>query len=138
VWSSGKCLPRHRNTEFLTFLRTIERVPKGLAVHLILDNYGTHAHPNVAPWLAKHSRFHLHFTPTSSSWLNLVERWFRNLTDKALRRGVFRSVPDLIAAIDDYLNASNDDPSPFLWTATADEIREKVQRGQATLEQIAG
>jgi len=135
----GQCMPRHRNTEFLTFLRTIERqVPKGLAVHLILDNYGTHKHPNVAAWLDKRPRFHLHFTPTSSSWLNLVERWFRNLTDKAIRRGVFRSVPDLIAAIDDYLNANNDDPSPFLWTATADEILQKVQRGRATLERIAG
>ena len=134
----GQCLPRHRNSEFLTFLRTIERqVPKGLAVHLILDNYGTHKHPNVVAWLDKRPRFHLHFTPTSSSWLNLVERWFRNLTDKAHPPGVFESVPDLIAAIDDYLNANNDDPSPFLWTATADEILEKVQRGRATLERIA-
>ena len=135
----GRCMPRHRNTEFLTFLRTIERqVAKGLAVHLILDNYGTHKHPNVAAWLEKHPRFHLHFTPTSSSWLNLVERWFRNLTDQAIRRGVFRSVPDLIAAIDAYLNANNDDPSPFFWTATTDEILGKVQRGRATLERIAG
>src|SRR6195256_712184 len=85
----GECLPKHRNTEFLRFLRRIDReVPKGLAIHLILDNYGTHKHPNVTAWLDRHPRFHLHFTPTSSSWLNLVERWFRNLTDKAIRRGV--------------------------------------------------
>jgi len=90
-----------------------------LAIHLILDNYGTHGHPNVKAWLAKHPRFHLHFTPTSSSWLNLVERWFRELTDKAIRRGVFRSVPELIAAIEDYLQAHNTDPKPFVWTATA-------------------
>ncbi len=97
----GQCLPRHRHQEFLKFLRTIDRnVPKSLAVHLILDNYGTHKHPDVAAWLGKHPRFHLHFTPTSSSWLNLVERWFRELTDKNIRRGRFPAVPDLIASID--------------------------------------
>jgi len=135
----GQCLPKHTNTEFLRFLRRIDQaVPKGLAVHLILDNYGTHKHPDVVAWLGKHPRFHLHFTPTSSSWLNLVERWFRNLTGKAIRRGIFRSVPDLIAAIEDYLAASNDDPRPFVWTATAEEILEKVRRGRVTLERIAG
>jgi transposase len=135
----GQCLPKHTNTEFLRFLRRIDQeVPKGLAVHLILDNYGTHKHPNVAAWLGKHPRFQLHFTPTSSSWLNLVERWFRNLTGKAIRRGISRSVPDLIAAIEDYLAASNDDPRPFVWTATAEEILEKVRRGRVTLERIAG
>jgi DDE superfamily endonuclease/Homeodomain-like domain len=133
----GECLPRHRNTEFLKFLRRIDReVPKGLPVHLILDNYATHGHPNVNAWLAKHPRFHLHFTPTSSSWLNLVERWFRNLTDKALRRGVFGSVPDLIVAINAYLDAHNNDPKPFVWTATADEILDKVRRGRVTLTTI--
>ena len=133
----GECLPRHRNTEFLRFLRRIDKeVPKDLAVHLILDNYGTHTHPNVEAWLAKHPRFHLHFTPTSSSWLNLVERWFRNLTDKALRRGVFGSVPDLISAINAYLDAHNSDPKPFIWSATADQILEKVRRGRVTLEAI--
>ncbi len=135
----GECLPKHRNTEFLRFVRRIDReVPKGLAIHLILDNYGTHKHPNVTAWLDKHPRFHLHFTPTSSSWLNLVERWFRNLTDKAIRRGVFHSVPDLITAIEAYLEANNDDPKPFVWTATAEEILEKVRRGRVTLERIAG
>ena len=114
----GACLPRHRNGEFLKFLRRIDReVPTGLQVHLILDNYGTHKHPNVVAWLAKHPRFHLHFTPTSSSWLNLVERWFRNLTDKAIRRGLFPSVADLIAAIEAYLQAHNGDPKPFVWMA---------------------
>jgi transposase len=134
---TGLCVPRHRNGEFLRFLRKIEReVPKGLAIHLILDNYATHKHPNVKAWLAKHPRFQLHFTPTSSSWLNLVERWFRNLTDKAIRRGVFKSVPDLITAIEDYLRAHNDDPKPFIWTATAEDILEKVQRGRVVLEQV--
>jgi transposase len=134
----GECLPRHRNGEFLKFLKTIDReTPKGLQVHLILDNYATHKHPNVKAWLAKNPRFHLHFTPTSSSWLNLVERWFRDLTDKALRRGVFHSVPDLITAIEAYLQASNDDPKPFIWTATADAILEKVRRGRVTLNQNA-
>src|SRR5712672_1483617 len=96
----GRCLPRHRNTEYLKFLRTIDReVPKGLQVHMICDNYATHKHPNVKKWLDSHPRFHLHFTPTSSSWLNLVERWFREITDKAIRRGVFHSVNDLITAI---------------------------------------
>ena len=133
----GQCLPRHRHGEFLRFLRTIDRqVPKNLQVHLIVDNYGTHTHDNVKAWLAKHPRFHLHFTPTSSSWLNLVERWFRELTNKAIRRGVFRSVPELIAAIDEYLQAHNDDPKPFVWTATAESILDKVRRGRVTLEQV--
>jgi transposase len=95
----GQCLPRHRHDEFLMFMRRIQRaVPRGLQVHLILDNYGTHTHPDVEAWLANHPRFHLHFTPTSSSWLNLVERWFRDLTDKRLRRGSFNSVADLIGS----------------------------------------
>jgi len=132
----GQCLPRHRHEEFLRFLRTIDReVPERLQVHLILDNYSTHKHENVKKWLAKHPRFHLHFTPTSSSWLNLIERFFGKLTDKAIRRGVFHSVPDLIAAIEAYLNANNADPTPFLWTATADQILAKVRRGRVTLNQ---
>jgi transposase len=119
----GQCLPRHTNNEFLHFLKKVDKeVPAGLAVHVILDNYGTHSHPNIRTWLAKHPRFHLHFTPTSSSWLNLVERWFRELTDKALRRGVFRSVPELVSAIQEYLNAHNNDPRPFTWTASAEDI----------------
>jgi len=133
----GECLPRHRHTEFLKFLRTIDReVPKGLQVHLILDNYSTHKHETVEKWLAKHPRFHLHFTPTSSSWLNLIERWFGKLTDKAIRRGVFHSVPELITAIETYLQANNENPEPFLWTATAEQILAKVARGRATLTTI--
>jgi len=134
----GQCLPRHRHTEFLKFLRTVDReVPKGLQVHLILDNYATHKHPNVEAWLAKHPRFELHFTPTSSSWLNMVEIFFGKLTDKAIRRGIFHSVPDLIDAIQAYLAAHNNDPKPFQWTATADQILEKVRRGRVTLDAIA-
>jgi transposase len=135
----GQCLPRHRHEEFLKFLRLIDaQVPKALAVHLIVDNYATHKHPNVMAWLDKHPRFHFHFTPTSSSWLNLVERWFRDITDKAIRRGVFHSVPDLIAAIEAYLAANNSDPQPFIWTASAASILAKVQRGRVALEAIPG
>src|SRR5580658_5441379 len=133
----GQCLPRHRHSEFLTFLRTINReVPKGLEVHLILDNYATHTHPKVTAWLERHPRFELHFTPTSSSWLNMVEIFFGRLTDKAIRRGVFHSVPDLITAIETYLAAHNENPEPFKWTATTDQILEKVQRGRMTLDAI--
>jgi transposase len=134
----GQCLPRHRHEEFLKFLRLIDRqTPKGLAIHLILDNYSTHKHDDVQAWLAKHPRFHLHFTPTSSSWLNLVERWFREITDKAIRRGVFHSVPDLVTAIEAYLQAHNNDPKPFIWTATAEDILTKVRRGRVALNQVA-
>ena len=130
----GQCLPRHRHEEFLKFLRTIDReVPEGLQLHLILDNYATHKHANVKTWLAKHSRFHLHFIPTSSSWLNMVERFFAKLDDKAIRRGVFQSVPELIAAIESYLTTNNTDPAPFVWTATAEQILEKVRRGRVAL-----
>src|SRR5207247_1789232 len=133
----GQCLPRHRHEEFLTFLCRLDRnVPNGLQLHLILDNYHTHKHPDVVRWLGKHKRFHLHFTPTSSSWLNLVERWFRELTDRAIRRGVFYSVPDLIAAIESYLQAHNEDPKPFVWTASIDSILEKVGRCKAVLETV--
>ena len=121
----------------MVFLRTIDaNVPKGLAVHLILDNYATHTHADVATWLARHKRFHLHFTPTSSSWLNLVERWFRELTDKNIRRGSFPSVPDLIASIEDYLRVNNDYPKPLVWTATAESILEKVRRGRVALDRV--
>ncbi len=134
----GQCLPRHRHEEFLKFLRTVDRqTPKGLAIHLILDNYATHKHANVVAWPAKHPRFHLHFIPTSSSWLNLVEHWFREITDKAIRRGVFHSVPDLIAAIEAYLQAHNEDPKPFVWTATAEDILAKVRRGRVALTKTA-
>jgi transposase len=133
----GSCLPKHRHEEFLVFLKTINKeVPRGLDVHLILDNYATHKHPDVKAWLAKNPRFQLHFTPTSSSWLNLVERWFRELTDKALRRGAFHSVPDLIHKIEEYLAAHNTEPRPLVWTATTDSILKKVARGRVALENI--
>jgi transposase len=134
----GKCFDRHRHQEFLRFLRTIDtQVPRKLQIHLIVDNYGTHTKPEVKAWLAKHPRFHLHFTPTSSSWLNLVERWFRELTDKMIRRGVFHSVDDLIDAIEEYLRVHNNDPKPFVWTATAEQILTKVRRGRVTLQQLS-
>ena len=130
----AECHPRQRNGEFLKFLRRIDlEVPNSLQVHLILDNYGSHKHANVVKWLESHPRFHMHFVPTSSSWLNLVERWFGMLTDKAVRRGVFRSVPQLIEAIEAFLKAHNDDPQPFVWTANAEDIIAKVRRGRAAL-----
>jgi transposase len=132
----GTCMDKHRHEEFLRFLRTIDKeVPKGLAVHMTLDNYATHKHPDVLAWLAKHPRFQLHFTPTSSSWLNRVERWFRDLSGKALRRGVFHSVPDLIAAIEKYMQVHNIEPKAFVWTATAESILAKVRRGRVALNQ---
>lgn len=134
----GECLPRHRHEEFLKFLRRIDRhVPKELAIHMILDNYGTHTHDDVVRWLGLHKRFHLHFTPTSSSWLNLVERWFRDLTDKRIRRGTFKSVPELVAAIENHMAIRNAAATPFEWTATAEGIIEKVRRGRVTLDQIS-
>jgi transposase len=133
----GQCLPRHRHDELLVFLKTIDgQVPKHLQVHLILDNYATHTHPEVIRWLARHKRFHLHFTPTSSSWLNQVERWFRDLTERNLRRGIFGSVPDLIASIQTYLKAHNNDPTPYVWTATAEDILAKVQRARTKLDAL--
>jgi len=117
----GQCLARHRHQEFLKFLRHLDReMPKGLKLHLIVDNYGTHKHPVVTRWLeSRQCRFELHFIPTSSSWLNMVERWFRNLTDQRIRRGAFAGVPDLIAAIEEYLQVTNKDPHVFVWTASA-------------------
>jgi transposase len=131
----GQCLPRHRAKEFLSFLRIIERnTPKHLDLHLIMDNYATHKTPAVQAWLKKHRRFHFHFTPTSASWLNQVERFFAEITDKSIRRGVFRSVAELQKAIMDYLQAHNTDPKPFVWTATPGKILEKVARAKQALE----
>ena len=130
----GQCMPRHRHQEFLRFLRHLDReFPGQRDLHLIVDNYGTHKHENVRAWLAKHPRFHLHFVPTSSSWLNLVERWFRELTQRRIRRGVFHSVADLTEAIQEYLDAYNDEPKPFVWTASVNDILTKVGRGKAIL-----
>jgi transposase len=133
----GSCYPRHRHEEFLKFLRKIDReTPDGMNLHLIVDNYGTHKHPNVKKWLSKHKRFHLHFIPTSSSWLNLIERWFGKITQKRIRRGVFHSVPDLIAAIEEYIGLNNQDPKPFVWTKRVDEIIQKVNRCKAIMETL--
>lgn len=131
----GQCMDKHRHNEFLRFMKKVDAETRaGLDVHVILDNYATHKHANVKAWLDKHPRVHLHFTPTSSSWLNLVERWFRNLTEKTLRRGVFHSVPDLIESIQAYLDKTNDDPRPFEWTATAEDILAKVAHGRVALQ----
>jgi len=133
----GQCLPRHRHQEFLKFLRTINRqTRKELDLHLIVDNYGTHTHPGVTAWLDKHPRFHMHFTPTSASWLNLVERWFREITDKRIRRGVFKSVNDLVMAIMEYLEANNANPKPFVWTASMETILFKVKQANEALETL--
>lgn len=133
----GECYPRHRHQEFLRFLRRLDReFPETTQLHLILDNYGTHGHERVRKWLAKHPRFVLHFIPTSSSWLNLVERWFEELTQKAVRRGVFRSVEDLQRAIFQFMDAWNANPTPFVWTATVESILEKLTRCRRRLEQV--
>ena len=127
----------HRHQEWLRFLKTIDRyTPKKKELHLIVDNYATHKHPEVQAWLAKHPRFHMHFTPTSSSWLNMVERFFRDITDKRIRRGVFTSVPELEAAINDYIAVHNANPKPFIWTAKASDILAKVTRARAALNKI--
>ena len=133
----GQCVPRHRHQEFLKFLRRLDReFPEELTLHVVMDNYGTHKTPEVRRWLARHPRFVTHFIPTSSSWLNLVERWFRELTSKAVRRGTFVSVPDLIQAIEAFLAAWNEKPNPFIWTAKVDDIMKKIERARAKLEAI--
>ena len=129
------CDDRHRHQEWLKFLRVIEQVtPAGKEIHLIADNYATHKHPKVQKWLARHRRFHVYFTPTSGSWLNMVERFFRDLTDKRIRRGVFRDVEELIRAIGDYVDKHNDCPKPFIWTAKASDILEKVKRARKAFD----
>ena len=133
----GQCYARHRHQEWLKFLRRLdEEFPGPVPLHLVMDNYGTHKHPRVQAWLGRHPRFIPHFVPTSSSWLNLVERWFGELTSKRVRRGAFFSVEDLQKAILEFLEAWNDDPQPFVWTATVDSILEKLSRCRRTLEQI--
>lgn len=128
------CQQRHRHTEWLRFLRLIDdATPAEKDLHLIADNYATHKHPKVQRWLARHPRFHVHFTPTSASWLNMVERFFRDLTENRIRRGVFRDVEELITAIDEYVDRHNENPKPFIWTASANDILEKVKRARAAL-----
>jgi transposase len=134
----GECLPRHRAKEFLSFLKSIDRVvPKHLDIHAICDNYNTHKTKKVQAWLARHKRFKLHFTPTSSSWLNLVERLFAEITRQRIRRGVFKSVPELVAAIEAWIAERNAKPKAFKWTASADTILEKNARARRALEQVA-
>lgn len=133
----GECHQRHRHQEFLKFLRRINaEFPGDVPLHLILDNYGTHKHAKVKAWLKRNPRFVPHFVPTSSSWMNLVERWFGHLDNKAIRRGAFLSVADLKASIHAFLKAWNQDPKPFVWTATVESIQEKLTRCRRTLEQI--
>jgi transposase len=133
----GQCYERHRHQEFLRFLRRLDQqFPGETRLHLVMDNYGTHKHPRVQTWLKRHPRFVPHFVPTSSSWLNLVERWFGELTRKRIRRGSFGSVADLQKAIEEFLQAWNENPKPFVWTATVDSIVEKLSRCRQTLEQI--
>ena len=133
----GQCSARHRHQEFLKFLRRLDReFPGNIALHLVMDNYGTHKTPEVQAWMKKHPRFVPHFVPTSSSWLNLVERWFGELTSKRIRRGAFTSVADLQLAIEEFLNAWNEKPKPFVWTATLESILAKLARCRQTLEQI--
>lgn len=130
-------MQKHRHQEFLKFLKLIDHhTPKELDIHCIVDNYSTHKKDRVKDWLAKHPRFHFHFIPTSSSWLNLVERWFAQITNKRIRRGVFRSVPELEQAIYEYIECHNQHPQPFVWTKKADEIIAKVNRCKAVLETL--
>lgn len=133
----GQCFQRHRHQEFLRFLRRLDNeFPGKTPLHLVMDNYGTHKHPNVKAWITKHPRFIPHFVPTSSSWLNLVERWFGELTSKRIRRGSFGSVQDLQKAISEFLTNWNEKPNPFVWTATVESIQAKLARCRQTLEQI--
>jgi transposase len=128
------CDDRHRHQEWLKFLRVIDHVtPAEKQIHMIVDNYSTHKHAKVQLWLSRHPRFHVHFTPTGCSWLNMVERFFRDLTQNRLRRGVFHDIEELIMAIGDYIDKHNDNPKPFIWTARAADILEKIKRARASL-----
>ena len=133
----GTCMPRHRHQEWLKFLKLIDaQTPAELDLHLIADNYGTHKHPQVKKWLAKHPRFHMHFVPTSSSWLNIVERWFRDLTTRRIRRDSFRSVDALVQTIEAYIARHNADPRPFVWTADLKDILPKIMRAHEALDKM--
>jgi transposase len=130
----GLCQQRHRHQEWLKFLRMIDEiVPAEKQLHIICDNYATHKHPRVQRWITKHKRFHMHFTPTSASWLNMIERFFRDLTEKRIRRGIFQDLEQLIMAIGEYIDCHNENPKPFIWTAKANDILEKVTRAKAVL-----
>lgn len=134
----SQCRPRHTNQDWVAFLHLIDRsTPKDRRIHIIADNYSAHKHPSVKIWLQRHKRFHMHFTPTSASWLNMVERFFRDITQRRIRRGAFRSVPELVAAIDEYIQNHNQTPKPFIWTAKASDILEKVTRARRSLHKVA-
>ena len=133
----GDCMPRHRHQEFIRFLQLINlKTPPDLALHLIVDNYGTHKHARVKAWLKRHPRFHLHFIPTSSSWLNMVERWFREITDKRIRRGSFKNVAELINAITQYLENHNQNPRVFIWSASVERIMTKITKCKEALDSL--
>ena len=133
----GTCMGRHRHQEWIRFLKLIvQDNPGEYAIHIICDNYATHKHPRVKAWQKRNPRFHFHFTPTSASWLNMVERFFRNITEQRIRRGVFHSVSELTRAIEEYISAHNEAPAPFVWTASATDILEKVKRGRARLHNM--
>lgn len=133
----GQCLPRHRHQEFLKFLKKVDKqTPSHLELHCIVDNYATHKKQEVKDWLARHPRFHFHFIPTASSWLNLVERWFRNITINRIRRDAFTSVTELQTAIYEYIKHNNENPKPFVWTQSAEDIITKVNRGKAMLQTL--
>lgn len=130
----AECMPRHRHQEWIAFLKKIDReTPADLDLHLIVDNYSTHKHPKVQSWLKRHKRFHIHFIPTSSSWLNVIERWFRDITCNRIRNGVFRNVAELEQAIQEYIEHHNSNPRSFVWTKPAEAILEKVARARAAL-----
>jgi transposase len=131
------CMPKHRHQEWIRFLNLINRsTPADKTIHVVCDNYATHKHAKVAAWLNRNKRFHVHFTPTSASWLNMVERFFRDISERRLRRGVFRSIPELVQAITDYVARHNEAPKPFIWTATASDILEKVKRARKKLDKL--
>jgi len=133
----GSCMPKHRHQEWLKFLKQIDReTPAGKDLHLVVDNYNTHKHAKVRSWLKRHKRFHMHFIPTSSSWLNLVERWFREITDKRIRRSNFRSVSDVVEAVMDFIQTHNKDAQPYLWKAKANDIIDKVKRAKIALQKL--
>jgi len=133
----GDCMRRHRHQEFIRFLKKIDNeTPVGIDLHLTVDNYGTHKHPHVKSWLRRHLRFQIHFTPTSSSWLKLVERWFREITDKRIRQGTFQSLPDLIRAIKDYFENYNQNPRVFVWSTPVERILEKYAKCKGVLDSL--
>jgi transposase len=133
----GSCMNKHRHQEWIKFLNRVKKhVPKEKEIHIICDNYATHKHQKVKAWEKRNKRFHMHFTPTSASWLNMIERFFRDLTENRLRRAAFKSTDELIKAIESYIQKHNQDPKPFIWTATAEDILEKVKRGRQNLNKL--